>query len=230
MKKMLALMLMAFTFTLTAEAIVAENCKPCCPPPPKCECDKPADPQFGYFYLTEEQCVEACFDTVSWENAGSVNSDGVFIDPSNADRIILKKKGFYLVTYTLTGEAFLKKDGTADTTDTPAQIENCFAKFQFALYLNEGYEPIPGSTYAGNTPFFPCVVPQTASAAKSQQKLSGRSFSASMKKTHLSSWPIRAKSAFCWITKPEPAIHPNLDTMFPRLSPSRDCLGLINFF
>jgi len=156
MKKMLALMLMAITFTLTAEAIVAVDSKPCCPPPPKCECEKPADPQFGYFYLTEEQCVEACFDTVSWENAGSVNSDGVFIDPSNADRIILKKKGYYLVTYTLTGEPFLK-NGTADTTDTPVQIENCFAKFQFALYLNEGYEPIPGSTYAGNTPFLPCV-------------------------------------------------------------------------
>ncbi|MCE5316924.1 MAG: hypothetical protein LLG04_06125 [Parachlamydia sp.] len=174
MKKMLALMLVAFTFTLTAEAIVAENCKPCCPPSPKCECDKPADPQFGYFYLTEEQCVEACFDTVSWENAGSVNTEGVFIDSSNADRIILKKKGFYLATYTLTGEAFLKKDGTVDTTSLQTQLENCFAKFQFALYLNEGDEPIPGSTYAGNTPFLPCISAPNGVSGESATEIVGQ--------------------------------------------------------
>lgn len=153
MKKMLALMLLAMTFTLTAEAIKADdNC--CCPPPPKCDCDKP-DPQFGYFYLTEEQCVETCFDSVSWENAGSVNTDGIFIDSSNADRIVLKKKGYYLVTYTVTGEVFFKNGNTADTANTPAQPEpGCCNKFQFALYLNEGYEPIPGSTYAGNNQNF----------------------------------------------------------------------------
>ncbi|MCE5316626.1 MAG: hypothetical protein LLG04_04605 [Parachlamydia sp.] len=143
MKKMLALMLAAALslLTLTAEAG-----------------DTP-DPEFGYFYLEDGQFVQACFGTVSWEHAGSVHTDDVFIDSSNNDRIILKKKGYYLATFTLTGRVSNPVGATANApapaASTPAIIDGiCCQKFQFALYLNEGDDPIPGSTYAGSTLFF----------------------------------------------------------------------------
>lgn len=153
MKKFLALMLLA-AMPLLPVSIEAKShdsssssSQPCCD-------DRP-DPQFGYFYLTEEQCVEECFDTVSWEDAGSVNTDGVFIDSANPDRIVLKRKGYYLATFTVTGEVFRKvaADGS-NAAATPAVLGGiCCEKFQFALYLNEGDQPIPGSTYAGNSQF-----------------------------------------------------------------------------
>lgn len=156
MKKMLALMILAaMPLFLTAEAKSNNSscCDPCCPPPPVVKCDK-VDPQFGYFYLTEEQLVENCFDTVSWANAGSVNTDGIFIDSSNPDRIVLVKKGIYLATFTVTGNVVFISDATAAAT-VATTTGICCDKFQFALYLNEGDSPIPGSTYAGSTLSFP---------------------------------------------------------------------------
>lgn len=109
------------------------------------QCEK-FDPEFGYFYITHDELVEGCFETVTWTDAGSVNTDDIFLAPHSIDQIILKKKGYYLATYTVTG--FVSNPAT---TNTPTQGPVCCDKFQFALYLNEGDQPIPGSTYAGNT-------------------------------------------------------------------------------
>lgn len=104
------------------------------------------DPEFGYFYLTNNQLVEGCFGTVCWGDAGSVNTDDIFLSDQSIDQIVLKKKGYYLATYTITG--FVSNPATSTT---PTQGPACCDKFQFALYLNEGDQPIPGSTYAGST-------------------------------------------------------------------------------
>ncbi|MCE5316627.1 MAG: hypothetical protein LLG04_04610 [Parachlamydia sp.] len=175
MKKMLALMILAaMPLFLTVEAKDSNSScvDPCCPQPPVVKCDK-VDPQFGYFYLTEEQEVEACFDTVSWANAGSVNTNGIFIDSSNPDRIILVKKGIYLATFTVTGTAIFISD--ANAAENVASVSGiCCEKFQFALYLNEGEFPIPGSTYAGSTLSFPTQVTQTPGRGECSTEIVGQ--------------------------------------------------------
>lgn len=102
------------------------------------------DPEFGYFYLTVDQLIKGgCFEPVNWAQAGSVNTDDIFINPSDSTNILLKKPGYYLVTYSLTvdeGPAAVKPVGS----DGPVG-------FQFALYLNDSNVPLSGSTYAQGT-------------------------------------------------------------------------------
>lgn len=136
MKKLTTLLLLAALSMLAQPIEAKENTKKCCVQ--KCSVQdkcKHKDPEFGYFYLVSDQTVDGNeFDPVSWELAGSVNTDDIFIDSSDPTKIILKKRGYYLVNYIV-------------TADVITEAANPDPGFQFALYLNDSSLPIAGSTY-----------------------------------------------------------------------------------
>lgn len=127
------LMLLVLTFASSVEARSTKDSSS------SSSCDCPDSPQFGYFYVTNDQTLPGGqFAEVFWIDSGSVHTDGIFVNPSDPCEILLQKRGVYLATYIVTG------DNQADQAQPEQQ-------FQFALYLNDGETPIPGSTYATYT-------------------------------------------------------------------------------
>lgn len=147
MKKIGLFLIMAATLLAPSIGANASH-KKCCPPkccPPVCQkkCPCPS-PEFGYFYVTNDDFATlGSLEEVFWFLASSVHTDDIFIDPSDPCDILLKKPGLYLATYIVTGEI---------QTATKEQPSN---GFQFALYLNRdiGTSPIPGSTYGTGQAF-----------------------------------------------------------------------------
>lgn len=91
----------------------------------------PGIAKYGYFYLTDNQTVFSQ-DLISWENAGSVNTSDIYINPEDAREILITHPGTYLITYNLT---VANTSNNSDVGDA-----------QFTLAANEIF--VPGSIYA----------------------------------------------------------------------------------
>lgn len=90
------------------------------------------NPRYGYFFTDDDQDLDT-FDAVNWDSDKSTSSPGIFVNAENSHFIQIADTGVYLVTYNLTVEL--------NGTDSDA------GDVQFALYLNNGELPIPGTTY-----------------------------------------------------------------------------------
>lgn len=84
--------------------------------------------QYAYFYITTPQVVPASapptFSSVNWSQSSNVTQDDIYLDPTDATKIVVKKPGIYDITYTVTAGQFL---------------------VQTALYLNGAL--VPGSIF-----------------------------------------------------------------------------------
>lgn len=87
-------------------------------------------PRWGVFTNSTNIEVDSG-DPIPWLGF-STESDGITTDSTDSSKIVIEHSGVYIVNYILTLEG-------VDFGDTDAQ---------FALFLNEGATPVPGSTFA----------------------------------------------------------------------------------
>ena len=115
---------------------------------PNCCQQTPA--QWGYFFINDpdnEQILDPG-DAVNWNVTNATSSSGIFISPSDNTQITITYPGVYEVIYTTEPVYPREPDAFNASYTLESNLAAPFGDVQFALYLNSGSSPIPGSTYA----------------------------------------------------------------------------------